>query len=218
MNDERKFGVFIIESLSFDDEANECLDGFVLSQMLGLCGIHCEYYFIRTKLELQKIMPVFEASRLKYLHVSCHGNSEVLELAFDTLKFSEFSRIVGPFLSRRRLFLSACEAPRLELAKHLIPRYGCVSLMGSPEAIEFSTSGVFWSSFYYLMHKINRSTMRTANIREVLRLTSMTFDLRLNYFSKFQFDHPNVGTHLKYRSFHEGSLLFEKKYRAHTDK
>ena len=64
-----KPNVFIIESLDFDDEKNNMYEGKVLSQILELNGIESEYYYIRTKQELDEIVDKFEDSGYRYLHL-----------------------------------------------------------------------------------------------------------------------------------------------------
>jgi hypothetical protein len=46
--------VFIIESLTFEDEENEHFEGRLISKMLALSDKECEYYYIRTKSELTR--------------------------------------------------------------------------------------------------------------------------------------------------------------------
>lgn len=70
--------VFIIESLSFVDEAKERREGAVLASVLKMCGKNPLYYYIRTKAELEQLAEKFEASEYRYLHISCHGGTTSL--------------------------------------------------------------------------------------------------------------------------------------------
>ena len=69
-------GVFVIESLEFDDEKENRFEGKFLSQILNMSGIESAYYYIRTRRELERILEIFEESEYRYLHFSCHGTSK----------------------------------------------------------------------------------------------------------------------------------------------
>jgi len=71
--------VFIIESLNFDDEAEELYKGKAISQMLALSGKECLYVYIRTRAELEAVLEQFWDSRYRYLHLS----ASVLSRQFD---------------------------------------------------------------------------------------------------------------------------------------
>lgn len=65
--------VFIIESLQLPDEEIDRFEGNRLADMLVLSDKKCKYFYIRTAIELTKIMEVFDESQYRYLHLSCHG-------------------------------------------------------------------------------------------------------------------------------------------------
>lgn len=214
MSGKGHFGVFIIESLSIDDENENRLDGLILREMLGLSNIQCEYIYIRTRRELEYAAKQFSDSQFKYLHVSSHGEPGKIHLTLDTLQFAALARIVGPYLSKRRLFLSACEITTFRLAKHLIPHYNCVSLVGSPDEIRFDKSGLFWSSFYHLMHELDESQMRPRNITETVKQISKTFSVNINYYSLLKPTTENSLDHLKERLIRQGKLTKESTIRT----
>ena len=214
----QKYAYFIVESLTFEDEAAERLDGYVLSQMLTLCGIENRYHFIRTKMELRHVLELFRESNYKYLHFSSHGSERTIDLALETVRFAEFARIVGPYLSRRRLSISACEAPRFELAQHLISQYNCLSVAGSPQEIEFSKSGVFWSTLYYLLHRIDKHKIARKSMIAALESTSNLFDIELNYFSLLSRETKDSKTHLRERNIRDGAVWLERNRKTrHTN-
>jgi hypothetical protein len=66
--------VFIVESVGFADERAGRLEGDILSQILQLSGRTSEYFYIRTKKELEAVLEEFDVSGMHYLHISCHGN------------------------------------------------------------------------------------------------------------------------------------------------
>lgn len=178
-----KYGVFIIESLSLDDEKGQFRDGFVLKQMLSMCQIENEYYYIRTERELSRIIKIFKKSDLRYLHLSCHANSNSLGLTFDTLTYKAFGEVVGNYLAGKRIFISACEASNSRFAKELISKYKCLSIIGSPIDVEFAQAATFWSGFYYNMDRIDTGKMSQPDILNEIEILSDAFEIPINYYS-----------------------------------
>lgn len=123
------YGVFIIESMDDEKEHDNKFNGFVLKEMLELCGIPNYYIYIRTRQEMDYAIELFQQSDFGFLHISCHGSSRGLHLALDDISFEELELIMGPHLKYRRLFLSACEAACFSFAEHFIPKHHCYSLM-----------------------------------------------------------------------------------------
>ena len=119
-----KASVFIIESLSFEDERDGDLEGHLLQQMLHLSGKDAEYVYIRTARELEEVLDQFYESKYRYLHISCHGNRDELALTLDTLQFSAFGKMAHRALRNRRLFVSACAVVNRDFAKAVIPVLG----------------------------------------------------------------------------------------------
>jgi len=192
-----RYGVFIIESMDLENEVNGKLDGYTLKAILDLCDIPNEYYYIRTKLELENIILEFEKSGFGFLHIACHGNEKELALTFETIEFSELDLILGDLLYHRRLFLSACKVAVFELAELFIPKYHCYSVIGTPTDIEYDKAAIFWSSFYYLMYTNNKEQMFQVNILPTLLSVSQIFKVKLNYFSIIKNENPKSINHLR---------------------
>lgn len=207
---EADYGVFIIESMTLDNEKDKKLDGFALKTILELCGIPNEYYYIRTKLELSHVMEKFKESNFLCLHISCHANKDELGLTFDRVNFAELNTIIGKYLFHRRLFLSACELTTFKLAQYFIPHYHCFSVIGSPDAIDYDKAAVFWSSYYYLMYNEDKFLMNQVKIRPILRNITKTFQLKLNYFSIINDAHPNSLTHLREINYENGEEIIDQ--------
>ena len=178
-----KYGVFIIETLKLEDEKNGNLDGQILKDILDLCDIPNEYYYIRTKQELEEIIIEFESSEFRYLHLSCHANESQIGFTFENLFFSEIEEIIGDYINNKRIFISACKASNFEFAQTLIPKTGCTSLIGSPDKIDFDKSSVFWSSFYHLMNEKDSNRMGQPEIKKVLQSLVDIHDIPINYYS-----------------------------------
>ncbi|WP_416865246.1 MAG: hypothetical protein ACMVP2_22810 [Imperialibacter sp.] len=183
MDTKHKYGVFIVESLTLDDEKNGLLDGQILRDILDLCQIPNEYYYIRTSHELQEIINEFDKSEFRYLHLSCHADKTQIAFTFEELFFYEVAELIKSKLKNKRVFISACEACNFEFAKTLIPSSGCYSLIGSPTKINFDKSAVFWSGFYHLMNETNNIRMGQPEIRTVLQKLVDTYDIPINYYS-----------------------------------
>lgn len=175
--------VFIIESLEFDDEKKGNFEGKFLSQMLNFEDKKPLYYYIRTKVELQEVMKLFKESNYRYLHISCHGNSEALYTTLDQLPFPELGRIINPFLAGRRVFVSACHAVNRDLARAIIPSSGCYSVVGPIDDIYFGHAAIIWASFYHLMFELDRKKMKRREMLNTLTKLVQMFDVPLDYFS-----------------------------------
>jgi len=179
-----KPNVFIIESLGFDDEKKDRFEGKVLSNILTLNGIESEYYYMRTKQELEEIVDKFDESKYRYLHISCHGSPNSMETTLDSVPFKELGTILSPCLDKKRVFISACEMVNKKLANALIDNSNCYSVIGPSEPVEFSDATIFWASFYHLMFSKNESAMKRYEIKNVLKNITKLFDVPVNYYSK----------------------------------
>lgn len=195
-SEKSKYGIFIIESMDTINENKGKLDGYALKTILDLCDIPNIYYYIRTKLELEKVIEEFEISNYSFLHIACHGNKEELALTYESIDFEELGFLLGGYLYRRRLFLSVCEVAVFELAQHFIPKCHCYSVIGTPDEIDYDKAAIFWSSFYYLMYINNNSQMFQADISPTLLKVSELFNVNLNYFSIINNRNPKSIDHL----------------------
>lgn len=175
-----KKGVFIIESLDFEDEKEDLFEGKFLSRILTLGGIDTEYYYIRTQKELEKVLEIFKDSNFRYLHISCHGSENTIETTLDTINFNLFSELVTPYLKSKRLFISACSAVNRDLAKQIFPFVKCYSLIGFNEEVYFNDAAITWASFYHIMLKKDR--MKYDDISPILNKLSKLYQIPINYF------------------------------------
>ena len=195
-----RYGVFIIESMDWENERNGKLSGFALKTILDLSDIPNEYYYIRTKKELTKVMKEFKKTDFFFLHLACHGNDEGLEFTIDYLSFETLGKIMGPYLKYRRLFLSACNAACPAFAEQFIPRYHCYSVIGPADVIDYDKAAIFWSSFYYLMYFDDQTHMYQAKLKPTLINVTKLFSESINYYSIIKDTMEKSKTHL--REFH----------------
>jgi hypothetical protein len=191
-----KYGVFIVESLTLEDENNNRMDGKILKQILDLCKIENTYFYIRTEAEFTKILELFKESEYGFFHLSCHGNNKELCFTLDQIEFESFATLYGSYFYERRLFLSCCESTCFEFAKHLLPRFHPYSIIGSPDKIRFDTSAVFWSSFYYKMIELGAENMNQEKLKKVLSEITVLFKVRINYYSIISSRYPISIDHL----------------------
>jgi hypothetical protein len=185
MSELLKPSVFIIESLSFQDEAAERLEGRILQDILKLSKKESAYFYIRTRKELAKVLARFTGSRMRYLHISCHGSQDSIALTLDTVGFEEFGRLVKPHLSeRRRLFCSACQVVNEKLAGAVIPGSDCWSIVGPSKEITFGDAALMWASFYHLVFRENPKGMNRKQIVGVLERICRAFSVPFTYFRR----------------------------------
>ena len=171
--------IFIIESLKFKDERAELFEGRIISQILALSGKQCEYFYIRTKRELEELLDQFASSSYRYLHLSCHGEPGTIFTTLDEIPFSEFGPLIKPYLHKRRLFVSACSATNRALADSIMPNSGCYSILGPDQDIYFNDAAVLWASFYHVMFKADSDAMKYKIIRAKAQEVSDMYRVKL---------------------------------------
>lgn len=175
--------LFIIESLDIEDEYNDCLEGQRLRTMLAMSGKECKYFYIRTKKEFCEILGEFAESRYRYLHLSCHGGRSGktmgLWTTYDHLAFPTLGKILTPYIKKRRVFVSACNAAKPALAENLLAKTGCYSVMGPSESIDFDDAALFWATFYHLMFRKDTERMKRKDIEKIGRKVADLFDVRM---------------------------------------
>jgi len=182
-NELTKPGVFIIESLTIQNEQDERYEGQLISDILSLNQIASQYYYIRTEKEFEHVLGIFYNSEYRYLHLSCHGDTSTIQLTLDNISYKQLSKHLESNLYKKRLFLSACEATTDSLVKEIMPRSGCYSVIGPLNTIQFRDSAISWASFYYLMFRNNRKSMLRKDLIKGLQKTVNAFEQPMNYFS-----------------------------------
>lgn len=177
--------VFIIESLDPDDEGNGRFEGSIISRILKLHGKSPKYRYVRTREEFKEAVLQFSKSRYRYLHISAHAEPEgMCTTNLDEIDYDEVANILNPHLQGRRLFLSACSMEHKDLAKEIIPKSGCFSVVGPNEDILFTDAAILWSAIYHLMFSENNNAMSHAVLKKHLKNTTNLFNVDISYFSK----------------------------------
>ena len=173
--------VFIVESNKFEEEEEEKFEGRVLTEILRMCDKDPIYYYIRTKRELVEILEIFKRSNYRYLHLACHGERSSIFTTLDEVRFDELGRILKPYLKGRRFFVSACKAVDVRLANAVMPDSGCLSIIGPYGEVTFDDAAIMWASFYQLMFRENRKTMRRNDIESFLEGLTDLFEVPMAY-------------------------------------
>lgn len=184
MSTKTKPEVFIVESLRLEDEQAGRQEGDLLSRMLHLAGKSgTQYFYLRTKRELDEIIDLFDESGCRYLHISCHANHQGMSTTFDDISYAELGGMLAPCIEGRRVFVSACEMATENLARELLNGTGCHSLIGPKQAINFDDAAAFWVSFYHLMFKLNDLKMNRESLQRRITELSAVFEEPINYFA-----------------------------------
>ena len=174
--------VFIIESLGLADERADRFEGSLLCKMLQLSGSEPEYMYLRTRRELETALELFSQSRYRYLHISCHGRKNGIDLTLDQLSFTELGKLMAPVIDRKRVFFSSCSVMNDKCAEALFSESGCRSLLGPSKVIEFDRAAIFWSSFYHLMLRDEARSMQRDHVQVATALLQRLFGVHMRYF------------------------------------
>ncbi|MFT8551069.1 MAG: hypothetical protein ABF739_08285 [Acetobacter okinawensis] len=107
-----KADIFIIESLSPDDEGNGRFEGQVISHVARLHGKQPAYHYVRTRDAFEKAIKTFLRSDFRYLHISAHADHEGLATTNqDEVGNRELGEMLGRRFADRRLAASTASTP-----------------------------------------------------------------------------------------------------------
>ncbi|GKQ49134.1 hypothetical protein [Pseudomonas syringae] len=91
--------VFIIETLSPDDEGNGRFEGSIISSLLKLHGKKTIYCYVRTRQQFIQAIEQFGNSGYRYLHISAHGNKHGLVTTNqDEIDYKDLAEILRPHI------------------------------------------------------------------------------------------------------------------------
>jgi len=162
--------VFIIESLTLDDEANNRYEGKILADVLRLCGKDPKYYYFRTKDELYMLADLYRESSYRFLHLSCHGDYEYIHTTLEKVPYLEFATIFSGLLKNRRLFVSACDVGNELFSEIVVAKNRGMYSIACPTTKIFSDQAVaFWSAFYVKLFSDNMSYVKNDSIAFALK-------------------------------------------------
>lgn len=159
--------VFIIESLTPEDEAANRLEGQRIADFLRLAGKQPHYYYFHSKNELPSLLDLFRQSDYRFLHMSCHASMDAVATTKDQISYAEFARICAGYLPLRRAFFSACELGNELFSTCLAARNkGMHSIVAPAEHIFFDHAAAIWSTFYVSVFSYNAGRMTGVDIRQ----------------------------------------------------
>lgn len=172
--------VFIIESLSFEDEVSKNYEGKILYHLLKMCNKNPIYFYFRTGLELKTLLNEFRSSGYRFLHFSCHGSSTQIKTTLERIDYKDFVADLEGLLKNRRLFLSGCELGN-ELLHSMIfgKNIGMYSIIGPKDPIRFDVSAALWSAFYVKLFLIDQDYVKKSLIVDSLKSLCELYDLSL---------------------------------------
>lgn len=162
--------VFIIESLTLEDESKSRFEGKILADVLRICGKDPKYYYFRTKDELYMLADLYRESSYRFLHLSCHGSADNIFTTLDPVPYIDFANIFSGILKNRRLFVSACDVGNELFAEILFAKNrGMFSIAGPTTEISFEHSVAYWSAFYVKLFSENMSFVKNDAIAFALK-------------------------------------------------
>ncbi len=162
--------VFILESLSEEDEKARRFEGQVLYDMLRLANKNPKYHYFQTENELRHLVGLFRESQYRFLHISSHASITHIGTTFGNVTYSRFSDIFRGHLRLRRLFFSACEIGNENFLNALSSKNkGMHSIVAPTENIRFDHSAAIWSALYVSLFTGNESSMKHNDIESRLK-------------------------------------------------
>jgi len=102
----------------------------------------------------------------------------------EEINYVDLAALLTPYMDGKRLFLSACSMVHDDMAKEIIPRTDCYSVVGPKENIAFSAAAVLWPAIYHLMFSHNGSAMRHSELKVNLTRVADLFDVEIGYYSR----------------------------------
>ncbi len=184
--------VFVIDALHREDYNAKRADGEVLSNHLHLMGMQKKYYLVHGKSEFQQAIADFKSSRCRFLHVSCHGesNTNVLDIGDEAVNYEELAMLLKGCLTGKRVAFSACYLGNDRLARKLFDKNkGMHSFMAFTHAIPFDLASSFWIAYYTLAiraanakkNHTGNPTLKTAMIAACVEKLCNLFGVSINF-------------------------------------
>ena len=171
--------VFILESLSFEDEEAQLYEGRILCDILRMCGKTPKYFYFRTELELVELVTLFRNSQYRYLHISAHGGAAGISTTLGDITYAKFAQIFHGHLKNRRLFLSACSAGN-DLFANCMQAHnkGMYSIAAPVDDINFTHAAALWAALYVRMFSLDGNSMKSKEIHNALKQICGLFDIQ----------------------------------------
>ncbi len=168
--------VFILESLSLADQRANRFEGRVLSDMLRMSNKNPIYHYFQHENELPHFVKLFEMSKYRYLHLSCHGDVNKIFTTYGEISDYELARIFKNSLKLKRLFFSACKVGNQAFSEIIAAQnIGMHSIAAPVEKIRFDHAAALWNALYLSLFTENGDRMTHLNIIKRLKALRQLF-------------------------------------------
>lgn len=188
--------VFILESLRLKDEREHKFEGRVLADMLRLSGKNPKYHYFQNENELPLLMKLFELSKYRYLHFSCHGETDRVFTTYGEISAYQLARIFENKLVLKRLFFSACKVGNSAFSEIIAAKNkGMHSIVAPVPEIRFDHAAAMWNALYVSLFAHNDERMTHDGILKRLRALRQLFPVDLHFSAYNSCDKENPWTH-----------------------
>jgi hypothetical protein len=174
--------VFIIESLSIEDEIKNRFEGKALKDNLKITGQSPAYVYVRDAKSFEEAIELYRHSSYRFLHISAHGNPNGLATTLEVLSNQEVAKICQSKLRNRRVFFSSCEVGGGMLGVLMQGQNrGIHSIVAPIDKITFGVACAFWTALYIRAITINPLGMNANTLEPILTTLCNLFEVRLNW-------------------------------------
>ena len=174
--------VFIIESLSRDDEAAHRYEGQRLADILRLSGKNPKYVYFQSKEEIPHLLALFRQSDYRFLHISCHASTSALHTTNDEISYAQLGPLFKGYLKLRRVFFSACEVGNELFSECLAStNKGMHSIAAPTDKIYFDHAAAIWGAFYVSAFTNSSDSMTHVDISQRLGLLCSLFPVDFHF-------------------------------------
>lgn len=201
----KKSDLFVIEVLRPNDYACFCADGQQLVAQMQALGFDTRYVRAYDKKSFKDAVSQFGDSKFKWLHISCHGADNGIELydekweskaswSPEIVCFSEFAKLFETTLATCRMTISGCRTGNEDLARNMfMHNTGLQSVVAPAGDLPIDIAAPLWVSFYTLLIRQSRIVGRDGKItaemiEDAIKRTSKCFDIEMS-FAQY---HPEV--------------------------
>jgi hypothetical protein len=190
--------VFILESLNPKDEREHRYEGRALADMLRLAGKNPKYHYFQDELELVLLVKLFRLSNYRYLHISCHGDTNKIYTTHGEISDYQLARILESSLPLKRVFFSACKVGNQNFSEIIASKNkGMHSIVAPIHEINFDHAASAWSALYVSLFAENCESMTHDRIRKRLRALRQLFPVDFHFSSYDSCNQVKPWTHQK---------------------
>jgi len=188
--------VFILESLSLKDEREHRLEGRALADMLRLSGKNPKYHYFQDENELALLVKLFQVSKYRYLHLSCHGDANKIFTTHGEISDYNLARILKDSLRLKRVFFSACKVGNEAFSEIIAAQNkGMHSIVAPVQKIQFDHAASVWNALYVSLFTENEERMTHEAILKRLKALRQLFPVDFHFSTYNSNDKVNPWIH-----------------------